>query len=77
MEPQKLIRFDDFVKGTRSRRESLVARGVLAVRRSGSEIKRNAEIGLFTKSSGFQALGVIHNIPNLFRLQLNRPGLPE
>jgi hypothetical protein len=28
-----------------------VTRGVLAVRRSGSEMKRNAEIGLFTKSS--------------------------
>jgi hypothetical protein len=28
-----------------------VSRGVLAVRRSGSEVKRNAEIGLFTKSS--------------------------
>jgi hypothetical protein len=28
-----------------------VSRGVLAVRRSGNEMKRNAEIGLFTMSS--------------------------
>jgi hypothetical protein len=31
-----------------------VARGVLEVRRSDSEMKRNAEIGLFTKSSLFE-----------------------
>jgi len=42
---------DDFVKRPRSRRAILVARGVLEVRRSASEMKRNAEIGLFTKSS--------------------------
>jgi hypothetical protein len=48
----KVIRFDDFVKSPRSRRANLVSRGVLAVRRSGNEMKRNAEIGLFTKSSG-------------------------
>ena len=34
-------------------RENLVSRGVLTVRRSDSEMKRNAEIGLFTKPSGF------------------------
>jgi len=34
-----------------SRRANLVARGVLKVRRSNSEMKRNAEIGIFTKSS--------------------------
>jgi len=47
----EVIRFDDFVKRPRSRRANLVARGVLKVRRSDSEMKRNAEIGLFTKSS--------------------------
>jgi hypothetical protein len=45
------IYFDGFVKGPRSRRASLVARGVLEVRRSDSEMKRNAEIGPFMKSS--------------------------
>ncbi len=47
----KVIRFDDFVKRPMSRRANLVARGVLKVRRSASEMKRNAEIGLLTKSS--------------------------
>jgi hypothetical protein len=31
-------------------RASLVARGVLPVRRSDNEMKRNAEVGLFTMS---------------------------
>ena len=44
-------RIDNFVKRPRSRRANLVERGVLKVRRSDSEVKRNAEIGLFTKSS--------------------------
>ena len=51
MDSQKIIRFDDFVKRPRSRRANLVARGVLKVRRSDREMKRNAEIGLFRKSS--------------------------
>jgi hypothetical protein len=51
MSSQKVIRIDDFVKRPRSRRANLVARGVLTVRRSDNEMKRNAEIGLFTKSS--------------------------
>jgi hypothetical protein len=50
MGSQKVIRFDDFVKSPRSRRANLVSRGVLAIRRSDNEMKRNAEIGLFTKS---------------------------
>jgi hypothetical protein len=54
MKPQKVIGSDDFVKGPRSRRANLAARGVLEVRRSDSEVKRNAEIGLFTKSSALQ-----------------------
>jgi hypothetical protein len=36
---------------TFAKANNLVARGVLSVRRSDSEMKRNAEIGLFTKSS--------------------------
>jgi hypothetical protein len=51
MNSKKIIRIDDFVKRPRSRRANLVPRGVLSVRRSGSEMTRNAEIGLFTKSS--------------------------
>jgi hypothetical protein len=47
----KVFVFDDFVKRRRSRRANLVARGVLEVRRSDGEMKRNAEIRLFTKSS--------------------------
>jgi hypothetical protein len=53
LDPQEFIHFDDFVRRTRSRRASLVARGVLPVRRSDNETKRNAEIGLLTKSSKF------------------------
>ena len=37
-----------------SRRANLVSRGVLKVRRSDSEVKRNAEIGLFTKPSALE-----------------------
>jgi hypothetical protein len=40
---------DDFVKSPR--RANLVSRGVLIVRRSDNAMKRNAEIGVFTKSS--------------------------
>jgi hypothetical protein len=50
---QKVIRIDGFVKRPRSRRTNLVARNVLKVRRSDNEMKRNAEIGLFTKTSRF------------------------
>jgi hypothetical protein len=46
-----LNRFDDFVERRGSRRANLVARGVLTVRRSNSEMKRNAELGFFTKAS--------------------------
>jgi len=42
---------DGFVKSPRSRRANSVSRGVLAVRRSDHGMKRNAEIGVFTKSS--------------------------
>jgi hypothetical protein len=53
MNLQIVERIDDFVKRPRSRRANLVPRGVLAVRRSGDEMKCNAEIGLFAKSSIF------------------------
>jgi hypothetical protein len=53
MDLQKDVRFDDFVIGTRSRRANFVARGVLSVRRSDREMKRNAEIGPITKSLWF------------------------
>ena len=42
---------DGFVKRPRSRRANLAERGVLEVRRSDSEMKRNAEIGFSTKPS--------------------------
>jgi hypothetical protein len=51
-------------------RASLVAQGVLPVRRSDGEMKRNAEIGLFTKSSRFQALDKINQVPYPVRLEL-------
>jgi hypothetical protein len=51
MDSFKVNRFDDFAKRTRSRRANLVTRGLLAVRRSGSEMERNAENVLFGKSS--------------------------
>jgi hypothetical protein len=63
MGPQKIIRFYDFVKRPRSRRANLVARCVLKVRRSASEMKRNAEIGLFTKSSKFNVDRDKANVP--------------
>jgi hypothetical protein len=48
---QKVVYADDFVKSPSSRLANLVSRGVLAVRRSDREMKRNAEIGFFTRSS--------------------------
>jgi hypothetical protein len=51
MKSQHIIGSDELAKGPRSRRANLVARGVLVMRRSDSEMKRNAEIGLFTNSS--------------------------
>jgi len=51
MTSQNAIRSDDVVKRPRPRRAILVPRGVVTVRRSGDEITRNAEIGLFTTSS--------------------------
>jgi len=48
---QKAIRIDGFVKRPSSRRANRVEWGVLHVRRSDNEMKRNAEIGLFTKPS--------------------------
>lgn len=56
MDSQKVIHIDDFVKRSRSRRPNLMARGILAVRRSDSEMKRNEKIGLFTKSSRIKLL---------------------
>jgi hypothetical protein len=41
---------EDFLSA-RSRRANLVERGVVKVRRSDSEMKRNAEIGFFAMSS--------------------------
>ncbi|HSM90877.1 MAG TPA: hypothetical protein VLT56_12735 [Desulfobacterales bacterium] len=51
MNQEKVIRIDGFVKRPSSRRANLVECGVLSVRRSDSGMKRNAEIGLFTKLS--------------------------
>jgi hypothetical protein len=48
---ERNTQIDGFVKRPSSRRASLAARGVLVVRRSASEMKRNAEIGFFTKPS--------------------------
>ena len=53
MNSQKVIRIDGFVKRPSSRRANFVECGVLTVRRSDNEMKRNAEIGLFTKPSRF------------------------
>jgi hypothetical protein len=47
----KVIRINGFVKSPSSRRASRVESGVLSVRRSDNAMKRNAEIGLFTKPS--------------------------
>jgi hypothetical protein len=49
---EKVIRIDGFVKRPSSRRAHRVECGVLPVRRSDNALKRNAEIGLFTKPSG-------------------------
>jgi hypothetical protein len=45
------LKFDGFARGPTSRRADLVTGGELPVRRSGREMKRNAEIALFTKPS--------------------------
>jgi hypothetical protein len=51
MSSKKTPRLDGFVKGPSSKRANLVSRGFLFVRRSDDEMKRNAEIGLFTEPS--------------------------
>jgi hypothetical protein len=50
----KVTLCDGVVKSPSSRRANLVSRGVLLVRRSDSEMKRNAEIGLLTTPSALK-----------------------
>jgi hypothetical protein len=52
----KIIRYDDFVKSSSSRRANLVSRDALAVRRSDNEMKRNAEIEFFYEAITFLKL---------------------
>ena len=67
---KNVVRSDDFVIRPRSRRASLVARGVLAVRRSAGEMKRNAEIDLITKSSTWLGRNYADNHPAVFAAAL-------
>jgi hypothetical protein len=53
-----VIHLNGFVKRPRPRRANLVARGLITVNRSDSEMKRNAEIGLSTKSSKFLKISI-------------------